>query len=327
MTSLTTLNGAAFSLAFILSTAVAWQPRVASRDPTGPAATDPRSGPSALAASSVRAPLIDHSGTAVPRRDYRRIASGSSVSDALLLDLCEPDRIAAFTAYSARRSTSGFRYAGKPVIERIEDVEFILALHPDLVVVSGMGDPRPLARLRDAGIAVFDLGDMRGLSTLIPNAIEVAALVGHPDRGERLARTLVEEMNGVDVGVPRDGRRRAIYLSAIGASLFGGAAGTSYHDVLVAAGLIDAASGYAGWPQYTTEEVLALDPDIIVTNEGMRDRLCGRSLLSSLRACRHPEAIVEMDAALLGDPGPAMVDAAREVRAAVYGPSKGAPRP
>jgi iron complex transport system substrate-binding protein len=241
------------------------------------------------------------------------------VADEVLLEICEPDRVAAFTGTSARATTRGFRYAGKPTLERLDDLEGVLSLHPDLVLVNGLGDPRPVARFREAGLVVLDLGEMRGLSTLIPEIHLLAEVLGHPERGEWYATSLVQRMNAIAADVPASDRSRAIHLSVYGDSLFGGALGTSYHDVLVAAGLVDAASAYRGWPQYTAEQVLTMDPDIIVTNMGMRERLCAHSGLARLRACMAPRGVVEVDADLLGDPGPAMVDAARRIRNAVHG--------
>jgi hypothetical protein len=63
-----------------------------------------------------------------------------------------------------------------------------------------------------------------------------------------------------------------------------------------------------------------MDPDVIVTSVGMRQRLCARPGLAMLRACNGRGRFVELDDDLLSDPGPWMVDAARLVRAAVYGP-------
>jgi iron complex transport system substrate-binding protein len=247
------------------------------------------------------------------------LVSLSTVADAVLLEVCEPDRIVSFTGRSARSGARGYRFQGKPTVEGSGDLEGVLALHPDLVLVNGFGDPRPNARLRDAGLVVFDLGEMRGVRTLFPNVREIATLVGHPERGDHLVRALASDLAAVAVDVAPDARRRGMYLSVYGGHLFGGAEGTSYHDVIASAGLVDAASGYRDWPEYSVEQILAIDPDVIVTHRGMRDRICEHAGLTGLRACASRSAVVSLDDGLLGDPGPAMVDAARRVRGAVYG--------
>jgi iron complex transport system substrate-binding protein len=310
------LNSGAFALALGLSTSVAWLPWLSSlRRSQEPLESAASAGPALLA------PLVDHTGTVVPRADYRRILSASTVADGMLLELCEPDRVVGCSDYSARHATQGYRYAGKVAVHSLQDVEAILTLHPDLVLVSATSDQGPVLRLRAAGIVVYDLGESRGLATLVGNIREVAALVGHPERGEWVARGIVDQLNAVAADVPIGARRRGMYLSVYGGQLFGGAKGTSYHDVLAAAGLGDAVAGYRDWPQYSTEQVLEMNPDVIVTNAGMRRRVCEQGALARISACNRPGGVVEADEDLLSDPGLNIVEAARAVRSAVYGPA------
>ncbi|WP_437877299.1 ABC transporter substrate-binding protein [Sorangium sp. So ce513] len=320
MNAVAWLNYGALAGALALSAAAAALPR--SSDQRAPAGRQDAAARPVEAAAPEASPaaLEDHAGALVPLRDFRRIASASTVADELLVELCEPDRVVAFTGYGARRSPRGYRYAGKARVEDTADVEALLALQPDLVILNGYGDPRRIARLREAGLTVYDLGPMRGLATLVSNAHEVAALVGHPERGRRLAAALVQGMAAVAADIQPPQRRRGMYLSGYGGRLFGGTAGTSYNDVLTSAGLIDAAAAaHRDWPEYTAEQVLTLDPDVLVTNTGMRKILCAQAGLERLRACSAPGGVVELDDALLGDPGPAMLEAAQTVRSAVYG--------
>jgi iron complex transport system substrate-binding protein len=313
-TVVTWANVVAFVLTLAASTAVAWAPLF--RAPVGSR--------SDRASASLPRELKDHSGDVVRVRDYDRIVSASTVADALLVELCEPDRVIAFTAHSALGASGGYRYAGKPRVD-LGRVESVLSLHPDLVLVNAVGDPHQVVRLRDAGVAVFDLGEMRGQATLVQNIREVAVLVGHPERGERYARRLVEQMRSIALDIPGPDRETGMYLSVYGGRPFGGASGTSYHDVLVAAGLVDAAARFDGWPEFTTEQVLGIDPQIIVTDTGMRQAICEHAGFTALLACRSLGGVVEVDDSVLGDPGPGMIEAAQIVRDLVYGPPPVAP--
>lgn len=292
------VNGAAVLLALAGSVLAAGRPRPVSRD--APAET-----------------LVDATGTAIPPGPFERIASGSTVADRLLVDLCPADRVVAHTAASASRPDAA-RYAGAEArIASIDDVETIAALRPDLILVHNVADRRRVERLRDAGLTVFDLGPLEGLGTLREDARQVAALCGAPERGAAYVARLERRMASIAGHVAPEARRSAIYLSVYGDRLFGGTVGTSYHDVLEAAGLRDAAARrHRGWPQYTVEQILELDPDVVVTREGMRETLCAHPVLARLRAC--PADVVEIDGDLLDAPGPGMLDAAEAVhRAAV----------
>jgi iron complex transport system substrate-binding protein len=255
--------------------------------------------------------LRDGSGTLVPLIDYRRIASATTLSDAVLWELCEHERIVAYTARSSSRKLTGYRYAGKAGIESLSDVESMLALKPDLLIVNHYTDPGYIAHLRDKGIAVFDLGEMRGLSTLTRSLRTLARIVGHVELGERMAERIERGMRSLAADIPEAGRARALYLSSYGSEVYSAGDDTSYHDVLVAAGLRDAASGkFRDFPALSAEQMLALDPDLIVTKTGMGTQLCQHFGLQALRACQTRGSVIELDPERLDDPGAGMLEAA-----------------
>jgi iron complex transport system substrate-binding protein len=264
--------------------------------------------------------LADASGHLVPLHHYRRIASASIVADELLLALAEPERIVALTDYGREGSPFAHRYGDRLALHGVNDAELLRTHRIDLLIANHLGAPAELARARDTGAEVFNLGDMRGLSTLVPNIESVALLLGDRERGVRLAQSFQRRMRAVAADVPRERRKTAMYVSAYGGQLFGGAARTSYHDVLQAAGLVDvAATSFNDWPHYDPEQLLALDPDVIVTTEASVPMLCRTSGLDHLRACANPRSIIGLHEALIGDPGLGMLHAAEQIRARVYG--------
>jgi ABC-type hemin transport system substrate-binding protein len=183
-----------------------------------------------------------------------------------------------------------------------------------------------LERLRERGLRVFDLGRMLGKLTLENNLRELSQLVGQPALGERLLQQFRRRMAQVAAHVPATSRKRAVYLNLYDTQLHGGTLGSSYYDVLTAAGLIDAAAigqtieqqGSQAWPRFRVEDVLVMAPDVIVTVRGKGAALCGLSGMDSVKACRDPKGVVELDEGLLNDPGPGMVAAAEAICDRVY---------
>lgn len=260
--------------------------------------------------------LVDATGAAVALRNYRRIASGSTVADQLLLELCDPQRVVAYTEASAQGADAS-RYRSQARIGSIDEIEDILALRPDLLLVHNVGDVRRVERLRDAGLTVFDLGSTSGLGSLREDVRQLATLCGAADHGRRYVERFERRMREIAADLPLSRRRTAIYLSIYSDRLFGGTVGTSFHDVLVAAGLRDVATErHRGWPQYSVEDVLELDPEVIVTHDAMARTICDHEVLAGLRACAG--GMVEVDPWLLSDPGPRMLVAAERIHRAVY---------
>ena len=278
------------------------------------------SGHGTRAGGTGSASIVDATFHPVPLRRYTRIVSTNLVTDRLLLDLAEPDRILAFSRAAAERPQDGYRYAGKPIVDGFGPVEALIALRPDLVLTNSFGTPGRSAKLRSAGIEVFDLGELRGVNSLVNAAKTLGELLGQPERGQNFARTFVQRMNSVAAGLAGRPRKTALFLSMIGNQVQGGTAGTALHDVLTAGGLIDvAAARYRDWPAYSAEQLLDLAPDLIVTKQGMSAAVCAFPGADRLAPCHEPDRIIELAAELLDEPGPAMLEAAEAIYRRVYG--------
>lgn len=263
--------------------------------------------------------LVDASGEAIELGRFERIASASALADPILLALSEPDRILSFSSRSQRTSPDAHRYAGKPGIDAAHKLEPLLMLQPDLVLLNGLGNVRHVASLREAGLTVFDLGPMRGVHSLLRSIRQIGWLLGAPERAERFAERFLQQMVSVADAVPASERKRALYVGTHGRSLFGGTRGSSFGDVLRYAGLIDvAAAEFSGWPRFTPEQLLMLDPEIIVTQSDMAAALCGHSELHKLRACQPEGKVIEIEDAVISDPGVGMLDAAERIVRRAY---------
>lgn len=264
--------------------------------------------------------IPDAAGHLVPLRHYQRIISTNLVTDRLLVELCEPTRILAISRAAAERKRDGFRYQGMTTVDGFGPPEAMVALRPDLVLTNSFGSPGSAERLRGAGIEVFDLGELRGKSSLSYVALGLGELLEVPERAQRLMQEFKNRLRRLKSDLGSRTPIRAMYLSTLGPDLQGGTRGTSYHDILVAAGLIDAAAAsYRDWPAYAAEQVLALAPEIIVTREGFAEGICKYPGMDHAPPCRGQGRIVELPGELLDEPGLAMLEAAETLFALVYG--------
>ena len=267
-----------------------------------------------------RRELSDVTGTRVPRQMYRHIASASALADRLLLELAEPERIVARSQHGKLHDPDAYGYRQRAQIAGPGDLETLIALGADVLLVNQRGATAEIARVRAAGIQVFDLGETRGLATLRPAIYALAELVGDRARGERLWQRFIGRLHSVSSDVAPAARKQALYVANYAGKLYGGTRGTSYHDVLAAAGLNDvAAAEYRDWPVYDPEQLLALDPALIVTHTGMARALCDNVWLARLRACSGRAAnVLELAPELIGDAGLGMLDAAERLHELAY---------
>ncbi len=274
----------------------------------------------AAAPSAPASALVDARGQRVASADYQRIVSLNTVADPVLLLLVEPERLVAVSEYSLDQHPDGFRYAGRPGVARAADLEPILGLAPDLVVASKFADEAFMARLRDEDIAVFDLGEMRGVGTTLMNVRTLGQLLRQPERAARVESDYLLRLAALDAAVPDALEAPGLYLSIYGDSLFGGSAGSSYADLLHYAGVDDLAEahGYREWPKFSPEQLLGIDPPLVVTQTGMADALCAHSTLRRLSCCRPGGRVVEVPGKFHSDPGLGLVHAAAALQRLVH---------
>lgn len=252
-----------------------------------------------------------------------RVASGCTISDQVLLEILEPERLVAVTERS-RSGPNGWRYPPGGSIRTGAGVEELLSLRPDLVFVCSSGGAIDhITRAREAGLQVFDLGAMLGLASLPDQVLAIAAMVGQEQRGEVLLGRFLGRLARVAADIPLDSRPTGLYLSIYGERCYGGGAGSSYHDLLTSAGVVDLAAerGFTGWPAYDVETLLALDPALVITRDGGRDSLCRHLHFGRIRACGPSGRVIELDEHLIGDPGLGLLPAAEALRRAVHGPA------
>lgn len=265
--------------------------------------------------------LRDSRGAFIAIRPYQRIVAASTISSEILQELVEPQRVVAWSLYAREHDHSGWKFSDRPTIAQVADVEAILALNADLVLFNGHANASAMERLRERGVEVYDLGPMVGMQSYLKQAEEIATLVGVEARYAPYAYQFRRRMTQVQCK-PIEEEQSILYLALFGSSIFGGTTGSSYNDVIRAAGLRDAAEEtYSGWPEFTPETLLVMDPPWILVSEGTRDTLCNHGTLRTLQACRDGAArVVELPGSVLGDGGGGMLPAAELLFDAVYGP-------
>lgn len=269
----------------------------------------------------------DARGELVEIRHYQRILAASTLSSEIIQALVEPTRVVGYSYYAFEHPHSGWKFNDRPLVDSLSNVEAILALEPDIIFFNAYVEATALARLKERGIAVFDLGPMVGMESFLKQGEEIATILQIESRYEHFRQAYRRRLRTVVCKEP-EAPESIAYVGMFGPSIFGGTVGTSYHDVIHSAGLIDAAAEhYSGWPDYSPEDLLELNPDWLLTGTGTASTICNHGTLRNLRACAHGgDHVVELDAGMLGDAGGAAILAsAEQLFDAVYGPCDPSP--
>lgn len=197
----------------------------------------------------------------------QRIVTLSSTLDQIVLSVVPPDRMVAINASMKNHINSNMVGIADQVAETIErpSVEYIVSLHPDIVLIADwqyleLADP-----LRDAGLKVVigrgphNLTEVRDLVRLTTDAI------GESRRGNILLCKMDEKLAEITEkvhAIPESERKTVVFLSLMPS--YGGI-GSSFDDACHYAGVINGVSAFGlhNGQEVTKEVILAINPDIL----------------------------------------------------------------
>ena len=251
----------------------------------------------------------------------KRIVSLNTCSDQYVLALADPGQIAALSPYGHDPELSAAIGQARrfPVLKR--PAEEVLALRPDLVIgfPDGAGGVvgAPDGRWRKLGLASAD-----SFAAIRGQIRQVAAIVGHPARGEAMIAGMERDL----AALPRSRRGGvAAYYQRRG---YMTGTGTLVDELIRRAGLTNLATklGKPALAQVPLEEMIAARPDYLIVEEGSEKvvdqgtEMLHHPVLRSIPRIRVPQAWTVCG-------GPAYVQAARSIVAQADAASKGRAQP
>ncbi|MDR3052143.1 MAG: ABC transporter substrate-binding protein [Oscillospiraceae bacterium] len=207
------------------------------------------------------------------------------------------------------------------------NLEQIIALGPQVLLMPTMGQtPEQVAALEAAGItvAISDAHDIAGVYGTI-------ALIGALTGREAQATALIQSMRDTFDGLAQNAQGQApktVYfeVSPLAFGLWTAGQGTFMHEVAGLLGLTNAFADLSGWAEISQEQVIARNPDVIVTiamvpAEGPtpQQEIASRAGWTGITAVRNG-AILCLPNDELSRPGPRLAEGAQVLYSFVYGP-------
>ncbi len=257
--------------------------------------------------------VIDDAGRSVTLdRPPKRIMALTPGHTEILFALGAEDRIVAVDQWSDYPPAAKV----KPRIASLNpNLEQVVRFNPDLIL-STRGSAEPLLPLERHGIKVMIFAP-RALDDLYRNILLIGRIVDAEVRAEEVVRTMRQRVAAV-VAKVQDAPRPKLFIELDGSDPdrpFTAGPG-SFIDVLVqlAGGVNVAAHSRTAWPQFSLEELIRADPDLIILADPLAPQKPHASELaarrhgwSRLRAVR-VGAIAAIDSSSISRPGPRIIE-------------------
>ena len=198
----------------------------------------------------------------------QRIVSINLCADELLVTLADPGQVAALSIYGADPNLSYVADAAKAFRHDAASAETVVGLNPDLVLAGRYTKRATRDMLGRLGYRVELLDAARSIADSEKQIRQVAAVVGHPERGEALVASIEAARARAEAAAPAARPTAANYQRR--GYVTGG--NTLTAELLDIAGFTDDGAALAGKTGgfVPLEKLVAAPPDYIVVSAAVR---------------------------------------------------------
>ncbi|MEZ5965213.1 MAG: ABC transporter substrate-binding protein [Planctomycetota bacterium] len=260
----------------------------------------------------------------LPQPPVRVLIASTTLVD-FLTGLLPRERVAAVCAQASTVSTLALgatAWRDLPTYDRFA-TEIVLGFRPDLVLCNGYNDPQTTTALQRVGVPVVVLPGPASIADCRRSVSLLGQVLGIEADAARLVADIDRRVTALQERAGNRPWRSALCFTHNPTGSWTGGSGTLHDEALRLAGLENAAArrGLRGHGQVTVEEILAMNPDLLVVDAPVGE---GRGSLRFLRENATLAAlpalasgrVVELHPALYSAGSHLVLDAAEAIAAA-----------
>ncbi len=193
------------------------------------------------------------------------------------------------------------------------DIEKIVSLKPQLCLAIRDGNPKAVVdRLEALGIPVY-VFDPQSLEAIVDTVERLGSIYHEEARAEALAAGYRQRLARVARQVAGVTNRPGVFFQIDAQPIISAGSDTFLHQLLIRSGAINLAADRVGYPRYTWEELLVLEPEVVLlasmgggyTDQELRSRWQEWPQIPAVRN----SSLHVVDADLFDRPTPRLIDA------------------
>jgi iron complex transport system substrate-binding protein len=193
------------------------------------------------------------------------------------------------------------------------DIEKIVRLQPQLCLAARDGNPKAsVEKLESLGIPVY-VFDPQSLEDVIDTVARLGEIYGTEAQADALVAGYRQRLNQVTRRLAGVEHRPRVFFQIDAQPIFSAGADTFLHQLLIRAGAVNLAADRSGYPRYSWEELLQLEPEVVIM-ASMGGGFPKQELLARWQAWPQIPAVRNkrlyvVDADLFDRPSPRLIDA------------------
>jgi len=255
----------------------------------------------------------------VPDNPQSIIALAPSITE-IIYDLGQERRLVGVTQYSTYPpEAESLPRVGSYV--RL-DIEKIVALKPDLCFAIKDGNPKHIVdTIVSLGIPVYVINP-RNLEEIMDTITRLGSLLQAEKSASELVSDMEKRIEQVKAQVRKGDHRPRVFFQIDAEPLFSAGTDTFIHELIKLAGGINTTAGPVSYPRYSWEDIIVLQPEIVVISS-MAGGLTPEYLLKSwkqwdLLSAVKNDRIYVVNAELFDRPTPRLVDGLEVIAAIIH---------
>ncbi len=186
------------------------------------------------------------------------------------------------------------------------NIEAVLALKPDLVVADVSMSSATIEKLRELGLPLLAV-NARSISEMLEALVLLGTAGGRGNEARILAASLNDRVEKVKRAVASAKFAPSVFVEIWNEPLMTAGSDTYVHELITLAGGRNIAARTTGWPMFSSEAVIAENPDLILLTNFNKDEAMGRKAWAGLSAVKSGN-VVEFNPDLIVRACPRLID-------------------
>lgn len=218
-------------------------------------------------------------------------------------------------------------------VEKIEkvgaqdmNVEKIMSMQPDLALVTPFhyeNHAEILEQYKKVGINVIVVNDAKSFEDVYKTITLVGTATGTQDKAEEIISDMKQSLAEVKEKAKAVKEKKKVWVEVSPSpDIFTTGKGTFMNEMLESINAVNVASDQEGWVKFTEEEIVDLNPEVIITTYGYYVENPAQGVLSRAGWTEVPaiknEQVFDVDNDTVTRPGPRLIDGIETLGKLIY---------
>ncbi|MEA3319460.1 MAG: ABC transporter substrate-binding protein [Bacillota bacterium] len=206
------------------------------------------------------------------------------------------------------------------------NAEMILTLMPDIIFVTDyhhQNHEAILKQYKEAGISVIVIGSESSFADVYETIELIGKTTGTTEEADKLVDDMKERLLTVEEKAKQVTAKKKVWVEVSPApDIFTTGQGTFMHEMLETIQAENAAGNQEGWVKLTEEEIVQLNPDVIITTYGYyvdnpKEGVMARSGWEEVPAIKDGN-VHDVDSDTVTRPGPRLIEGVEHLAKLIY---------